>query len=98
MTSQEDVGVAVSPCAFVFMSPVLAVVFKSAHAYPLRAALLLAAYGAGYAAVIVLAGTCTGLVQRYLDWTASSRGAVILRRICGGLIILGGLYLLYKGR
>ena len=49
----------------------------------------------GECSVIVVAGTSTGMVQRYLNWTDRSRGAVILRRICGVLVLVGGLYLIY---
>jgi cytochrome c-type biogenesis protein len=34
-------------------------------------------------------------VQRYLNWTDRSRGATVLRGVCGVLVIFGGLYLLY---
>jgi len=47
--------------------------------------------------VIVAAGTSTELVQRFLNWNESSRGAVVLKRICGALVIVAGLYLLWKG-
>lgn len=57
--------------------------------------MLLAAYGVGHCSVIVLAGTSTELVQRYLNWTDKSRGAAVLRGICGVLVILGGLDLIY---
>ena len=57
--------------------------------------LLLVAYGVGHCSVIVLAGSCTELVQRYLNWTDKARGATVLRGVCGILVILGGLYLIY---
>jgi cytochrome c-type biogenesis protein len=43
----------------------------------------------------VAAGTSTELVQRYLNWNDASKGAVVLKRVCGALVILAGLYLLY---
>ena len=49
----------------------------------------------GHCAVIVLAGTCTELVQHYLNWNEASRGAVILKRVCGMLVLAGGIYLIY---
>jgi cytochrome c-type biogenesis protein len=58
---------------------------------------LLAAYGIGHAAVLVAAGTFTGAVERYLRWDAASRGVGIIRRICGVLVILGGIYLFWRG-
>jgi cytochrome c-type biogenesis protein len=59
---------------------------------------LLLAYGIGHCSVIVLAGTFTEVVQRYLDWNERSRGAVIVKRVCGVLVILGGVYLLLWAR
>lgn len=87
-------GVALGPCTFAFMAPMLAVAFKSAaDNLPFGASLLLA-YGAGHCAVIVLAGTFTQVVQGYLDWSERSRGTVILRRICGALVLVAGLYMI----
>jgi cytochrome c-type biogenesis protein len=88
-------GVALGPCTFAFMAPLLAVTFKVAAANPVYGALLLAAYGVGHCAVIVAAGTSTEGVQRYLKWNETSRGAALLRKACGVLVILGGLYLIY---
>ncbi|AJF07031.1 hypothetical protein [Geoalkalibacter subterraneus] len=49
----------------------------------------------GHCAVIVLAGTFTEVIQRYLDWNERSRGAVLLKKICGVLVIAGGIRLIY---
>jgi cytochrome c-type biogenesis protein len=35
------------------------------------------------------------LVQRYLNWTEKSKGTGIVKKVCGVLVILGGLYLVY---
>ena len=89
-------GVALGPCTFVYMAPMLAVTFKLAATEVGYGILLLVVYGIGHCSVIVLAGTCTELVQRYLNWNEKSRGAVVLKKVCGALVILGGLYLIYK--
>jgi cytochrome c-type biogenesis protein len=34
-------------------------------------------------------------VQRYLNWNEHSKGALILKKIYGDLVLLGGLYLIY---
>ncbi len=88
-------GVALGPCTFAYMAPMLGVTFSVASAQALYGASLLAAYGAGHCSVIVLAGTFTEVVQHYLDWNERSRGAVMLKKACGVLVILGGLYLLW---
>jgi cytochrome c-type biogenesis protein len=88
-------GIAIGPCTFAYMAPMLAVTFRVASTALLYGILLLVAYGIGHCSVIVLAGTSTGLVQRYLNWNEKSKGAVILKRICGVLVLLAGLYLMY---
>jgi len=89
-------GVALGPCTFAFMAPVLGVVFNSASANLPFAGLLLLAYSVGHCAVIVLAGTFTEVVQHYLDWNAQSQGAIRLRRVCGVAVLLGGVWMLYS--
>lgn len=88
-------GVGLGPCTFAYMAPVLGVTFKIASASPVYAAALLLMFGLGHCFVIVIAGTCTGLVQRYLNWTERSKGAVRLRAVCGVLVLFGGIYLLH---
>jgi cytochrome c-type biogenesis protein len=88
-------GVALGPCTFAYMAPMLAVTFKLAKTAPLYGASLLLAYGAGHCSVIVAAGTSTELVQRFLNWNEQSRGVTIVKCICGILVILGGGWLIY---
>ncbi len=87
-------GVALGPCTFAYMAPMLGVVLGIAGTSLLYSVLLLLAYGVGHCAVIVLAGTFTEIVQRYLNWTERSGGAIWLRRVCGVLVVAGGVYLL----
>ena len=60
-------GIALGPCTFAYMAPMLGITFKLAAANLVYGMLLLFAYGVGHCSVIVMAGTSTGLVQRYLD-------------------------------
>jgi len=91
-------GVALGPCTFAYMAPMLAVTFRLATTYLTHGILLLLLYGVGHCSVIVLAGTFTEVVQHYLDWNEKSKGAVILRRTCGALVLLGGLYMIWTAR
>ncbi len=88
-------GIALGPCTFAFMAPMLAVAFALGSANMAYGALLLLTYGIGHCAVIVVAGTSTELVQRYLNWNEQSRGTVIIKRICGVLVLIGGIYMIY---
>ncbi len=87
-------GLALGPCTFAYMAPMLAVVFKVAAEKMVYAISLLLAYGIGHCSVIVLAGSLTETVTHYLHWTEKSKGALVLKKICGILVILGGLYLI----
>ncbi len=91
-------GIALGPCTFAYMAPMLGVTFKLAATNLLYGVLLLIVYGLGHCSVIVLAGTCTELVQRYMNWNEKSRGATILKKICGVLVLIGGLYLIFITR
>lgn len=88
-------GIALGPCTFAYMAPMLAVTFSLASTNLLYGVLLLLLYGAGHCSVIVIAGTSTEVVQRYLNWNEASGGAVVLRRVCGVAVILGGLWMVY---
>ena len=87
-------GVALGPCTFAYMATMLGVVFSIASTRIIFALSLLLAYGIGHCAVLVFAGTFTEAVQHYLHWTEKSKGAVILKKVCGVLVILGGVYLI----
>jgi cytochrome c-type biogenesis protein len=89
-------GIALGPCTFAYMAPMLGITFRVAAENLPYGISLLAIYGLGHGAVIVTAGTFTEIVQRYLHWNERSKGAFILRNICGILVILGGLYLIYS--
>ena len=89
-------GIALGPCTFAYMAPILAVAFSKAADNMLYGASLLLAYGLGHCAVIVFAGTFTEMVQRYLNWNERSKGALMLKKICGVLVIIGGGWLVYS--
>jgi cytochrome c-type biogenesis protein len=87
-------GIALGPCTFAYMATMLGVVFSMASTQIVFALSLLLAYGIGHCAVLVFAGTFTEVVQHYLHWSEKSKGAVILKKVCGILVILGGVYLI----
>ncbi|MDI6790405.1 MAG: cytochrome c biogenesis protein CcdA [Thermodesulfobacteriota bacterium] len=89
-------GVAVGPCTFAYMAPIIGVTFQIAATNISYGVLLLFMYGLGHCSVIVAAGTSAELVQRYMNWSEKSRGAVILKRVCGAMVFLGGVYLIYS--
>lgn len=88
-------GIALGPCTFAFMAPVLAITFKLSAETPLFAWSLVLLYGLGHCAVIILAGTSAETIRQYLNWNANSKGAIRLRKVCGLLVLLAGLYMVY---
>lgn len=89
-------GVALGPCTFAYMAPMLGIVFTVSATQFLFAFLLLLFYGIGHCSVIIFAGTFTEVIQRYLNWNKDSRSMVIVKKICGVLVILGGIYLIWS--
>ena len=89
-------GLALGPCTFAYMAPILAVVFRLSSARMPYAAGLLLAYAAGHCSVLVLAGTATDRVRRFLKSRTAAKGVERLRRVCGAFVAMGGLYLLYN--
>jgi len=89
-------GLAVGPCTFAYMAPMLGVAFKAASSNLVLSVSLVLLYAAGHCSVIVLAGTFTGILQKYLNWNERSKGAVVVKKICGVLVILAGVYLIFR--
>ncbi len=88
-------GVGLGPCAFAFMAPVMGVVFQISSTNTLLAISLIVAFSLGHCFVIVLAGTLTKVVQQYLNWTEGSKVSLWFKKICGILIIIGAVYMVW---
>jgi cytochrome c-type biogenesis protein len=88
-------GVALGPCTFAYMAPMLSITFQLSATKIWYGILLLLAYAVGHCSIIVLAGTFTEAVQNYLNWNERSMGARIVKIVCGVLVISGGIYLIY---
>ena len=89
-------GLALGPCTFAFMAPMLGIVFNLTAKNLLKGLVLLSAFAVGHCTVIIAAGTSTRLVQQITKWDEQSKGITIIRKICGILVLLGGIYLVYS--
>lgn len=87
-------GIALGPCTFAFMAPVLAITLFSPSSSVFKDISLLLLYGLGHCLVIVMAGTFTEVIQKYLNWNEKSKGTLLVKRICGILVIIAGIYML----
>ena len=88
-------GAAVGPCTFAYMAPILAIAFNQAEADFLFAVLLILLYCVGHCGVIILAGTVGARLQTFLNWNEKSHLTGRIRKFCGVILILVGLYLLW---
>ncbi len=91
-------GVALGPCTFGFMAPVLGVTFGMARTAPAFALGVLALFALGHCTVIATAGASSAWVQRWLAWQHNTPGARGLRRACGALVVGAGIWLLVAMR
>lgn len=88
-------GAGLGPCTFAYMAPVLGVVFQYSAVNFAYALLLIAAFGFGHVLVIAAAGTMSAKIGKYLNWADNSASIKIFKKICGVLVILGGVYFIY---
>ncbi len=88
-------GIALGPCTFAYMAPMLSITFQLAATRIWYGMVLLLAYAVGHCSIIVAAGTFTEAVQQYLNWNERSVGTKAVKIVCGALVIFGGFYLIY---
>ena len=93
-------GLALGPCSFAFLAPLIGIVFSSAGAGSVASGSLLHSvslflfYAVGHCLVILLAGLMTERVKRYLAWSQRSGAPLILRRASGVLVMAAGAYMI----
>ncbi len=89
-------GVALGPCTFAFMAPLLGIAFHaSGTGGALRGVLLVALYGLGHAAAIALAGSSVQSVSRWLGWRNGARAVTVVKAVAGAAVMLGGTYFIW---
>jgi cytochrome c-type biogenesis protein len=89
-------GIASGPCTFAFLAPILAVVFNTASDNTTFGFLMLILYGLGHCSVLILAGTSVERAKHFADWNQKTKAARRVKAAIGTLLILAGLYFLYK--
>jgi cytochrome c-type biogenesis protein len=85
-------GIGLGPCTFAFMAPMLGFVFQASTDNLTYGILLLFFFALGHIGVIVFAGTFIEWVEKYLKWSSGSKKTMILKKICGIIVIIVGLY------
>ena len=89
-------GVVSAPCAAPMLVVLLAYLAGSGSSI-LYGGLLLLVYGLGHSVLIIVAGTSMGAARTLIENKKMVRTMDVLRRVAGGVIILVGLYFVYRG-
>ncbi len=89
-------GLALGPCTFAYMAPILAIVLAKSSSSLIYGIPLLLAYGVGHCSVIVFAGTFTRVIENYLRWNESSKALNVVKKICGVLLIVAAVYMIWS--
>jgi len=89
-------GLALGQCALAFMAPILSIAISSIASQFVFSISLILAFIIGHCGILILAGTFTKIVKKYMSWNVASKGTQILRIICGVLIILGAIITFWK--
>jgi len=89
-------GLALGPCTFAYMAPILAIVLAKSSTSLIYGVPLLLAYGIGHCAVIVFAGTFTRVIENYLRWNESSQALNMVKKICGILLLVAAAYMIWS--
>jgi len=89
-------GLALGPCTFAYMAPILAIVLAKSATSLIYGVPLLLAYGIGHCAVIVFAGTFTRVIENYLRWNEGSPALAWVKRVCGLLLFVAAAYMAWS--
>ena len=89
-------GLALGPCTFAFMAPMLAIGFQHARTDPVFAFSLFGLFALGHCIVIVAAGLLTETVRSVLRWNEKTGGIEKAKRIFGWIITAAGVYLIVQ--
>lgn len=87
-------GLALGPCAFAWIAPVLGVAWMQAANGLTAPILLLSGFALGHCLGIVLAATSLASVQTWLDAYGKYRGLAFGKAGCGVLLLMAAAYLL----
>ncbi|MBI9107003.1 MAG: hypothetical protein JEZ04_09685 [Spirochaetales bacterium] len=85
-------GIALGPCSFAFMAPMLGFVFSASGTTISFGFALMLFYALGHTAVIVAAGTFGDAVGRFLQKGRAGKLIPIFKRLCGLSVIAVGIY------
>jgi cytochrome c-type biogenesis protein len=87
---------AVGPCAFAYLAPMLVIAMKAATVNPYMGLIMVMMYALGNCTVLVVAGTSAGFVSGFMKLDEKARFTLVMNHLFGIILILIGLLLIYK--
>ncbi len=88
-------GIGLGPCTFIYIAPILGVTLALSAADVLYGFMLVVLFGLGHCLLLVLAGISPRFIESFLRWNEKSLSSSVIKKICGGLLLMGGAYVLY---
>ena len=88
-------GFGLGPCTFAFMAPVIGIAFQYAGENIVNSILLLIAFAIGHCFLIAAAGALSPKFLKLFNVAGNSSKLTLVKKICGVLVILGGIYFIF---
>ncbi|MDC7225984.1 MAG: cytochrome c biogenesis protein CcdA [Spirochaetales bacterium] len=85
-------GIALGPCSFAFMAPMLGFVFSASASTITFGFSLMLFYAVGHTAVIIAAGTFGDAVNNLLQKKWTDKALPVFKKICGIAVVAVGIY------
>ncbi len=89
-------GIGLGPCTFMYMAPILGLTLALSTTDLLYGIMLFGLFAVGHCLLLILAAMSPRLIQFLLRWNERSLSSSALKKVCGALLILGGVYLAYS--
>jgi len=89
-------GLAIGPCAFAYLAPLLVLAMKAAASSFLFSMLMVLMYALGNCLILVIAGTSAGFITKYMKLDEASRFTLVMNHVLGIILIGASLYFIYN--
>ena len=89
-------GLALGPCSFAFLAPMIGIVFTRSMTQFWFGVVLLFFYGIGHTGAIVIAGTAGSRIGKLLESGSLRNVSLRIKRLCGMFIIAYSIYRIWE--
>ncbi|MBN1334169.1 MAG: cytochrome C biogenesis protein [Synergistales bacterium] len=89
-------GLAIGPCAFAYLAPLLVLAMKAATSNFLYSMLMVFMYALGNCLILIMAGTSAGFMTGFMKLDEASRFTLVMNHVLGIILIGASLYFIYN--